>query len=117
MDTEKVETLSYMKDTILGGRQYCLKEPLSTLPKARMQLKAWVDSILLLLDLSEIDILLFQTLRIGSCDKGMLGHVLWLDPDQVGGTEYGGVGNVEWITGDDDDCCLRWQEMIREFIK
>ena len=40
VDTEHVESVAYMKDTILGGRQFCLKEPLSTLPKARMQLKA-----------------------------------------------------------------------------
>lgn len=31
--------LEYLRDTLLGGRQYCLKEPLSTLPKARIQLK------------------------------------------------------------------------------
>lgn len=31
--------LDYLRDTLLGGRQYCLKEPLSTLPKARIQLK------------------------------------------------------------------------------
>lgn len=43
MNTEKVETNEYLKDVILGGRQYCLKEPLSTLPKARMQLKAYVN--------------------------------------------------------------------------
>lgn len=29
---------SYMKDIILGSRQYCLKEPLSTLTKARRQI-------------------------------------------------------------------------------
>jgi len=39
MNTEEVETNEYLKDVILGGRQYCLKEPLSTLPKARMQIK------------------------------------------------------------------------------
>jgi alcohol-forming fatty acyl-CoA reductase len=39
MNTEEVETLEYLKYCILGGRQYCLKEPLSTLPKARLQLK------------------------------------------------------------------------------
>lgn len=33
------DTIDYLKLTILGGRQYCLKEPLSTLPKARIQLK------------------------------------------------------------------------------
>lgn len=29
----------YLKTSLLGGRQYCLKDPLSTLPKARIQLK------------------------------------------------------------------------------
>jgi alcohol-forming fatty acyl-CoA reductase len=39
MNTEEVEQTEYLKSCILGGRQYCLKEPLSTLPKARLQLK------------------------------------------------------------------------------
>lgn len=38
---EGIDAKEYMKRTILGGRQYCLKEPLSTLPKARMQLKMY----------------------------------------------------------------------------
>lgn len=29
----------YLKNSLLGARQYCIKDPLSTLPKARMQLK------------------------------------------------------------------------------
>lgn len=29
----------YMLNGILGGRQYCLKEPLSSIPKARVHLK------------------------------------------------------------------------------
>jgi len=29
----------YLKVSLLGARQYCIKDPLSTLPKARMQLK------------------------------------------------------------------------------
>lgn len=29
----------YMFNGIMGGRQYCLKEPLSSIPKARVQLK------------------------------------------------------------------------------
>lgn len=37
--TENVDTVEYLKLCILGGRQFCLKEPLSTLPKARLQLK------------------------------------------------------------------------------
>lgn len=39
MNTEEVEENEYLKNCILGGRQFCLKEPLSTIPKARMQLK------------------------------------------------------------------------------
>lgn len=39
MNTEEVEVIAYLKNCILGGRQYCLKEPLETLPKARTQLK------------------------------------------------------------------------------
>lgn len=31
----------YLKDSFLGGRVYCMKEPLSTLPKARIQMKMW----------------------------------------------------------------------------
>lgn len=43
MDIDRIDTKDYLKRIILGGRQYCLKEPLSSLPKARMQLKAlWV---------------------------------------------------------------------------
>lgn len=42
MDMENIDYAEYMKRVILGGRQYCLKEPLSTLPKARMQLKVYV---------------------------------------------------------------------------
>lgn len=40
LDKDSVQVKEYMLTTILGGRQYCLKEPLSTIPKARMQLKA-----------------------------------------------------------------------------
>lgn len=39
MNTEEVEQQEYLKNCILGGRQYCLKEPLSTLNKSRIQLK------------------------------------------------------------------------------
>lgn len=42
MNTEEVEEKEYLKNCILGGRQYCLKEPLTSLPKARIQLKLWV---------------------------------------------------------------------------
>lgn len=40
IDLSEMEPRDYMFKCILGGRQYCLKEPLSTIPKARMQLKA-----------------------------------------------------------------------------
>lgn len=40
LDKDSVEIKEYMLNSILGGRQYCLKEPLSTIPKARIQLKA-----------------------------------------------------------------------------
>lgn len=42
MYTDDIDVNEYLKTVILGGRQYCLKEPLSSIPKARMQLKAWV---------------------------------------------------------------------------
>lgn len=38
-NTEEVDQNEYLKNVILGGRQYCLKEPLSTLPRARIHLK------------------------------------------------------------------------------
>lgn len=40
MDPRSVDILPYIKKTILGARQYCMKEPLSSIPKARLQLKA-----------------------------------------------------------------------------
>lgn len=42
MDTDPIPDIEYMKRSILGGRQYCLKEPLTTLPKARRQMKLYV---------------------------------------------------------------------------
>jgi alcohol-forming fatty acyl-CoA reductase len=39
MNTEDVEEIEYLKDCMLGGRQYCLKEPPSSIPKARIQIK------------------------------------------------------------------------------
>lgn len=38
-DLKEADVTKYMKNCILGGRQYCLKEPLTTLEKARLQLK------------------------------------------------------------------------------
>lgn len=37
-NTEAVNALDYMKIICLGGRQYCMKEPLSTIPKAKRQM-------------------------------------------------------------------------------
>ncbi|CAO1365920.1 unnamed protein product [Diamesa hyperborea] len=39
MNTVDIDILSYLKNIILGGRVYCLKEPLSTMKKARIQLR------------------------------------------------------------------------------
>lgn len=36
---------NYLKKAILGARQYCVKEPLSTLRKARIQLYMWAFTI------------------------------------------------------------------------
>lgn len=36
MNLAEIEDNEYIKRCILGGRQYCLKEPLSTLPRARV---------------------------------------------------------------------------------
>lgn len=33
------EEYEYLKSIVLGARQFCLKDPLSTIPKARIQLK------------------------------------------------------------------------------
>lgn len=46
--TKDIE-LDYLRDTLLGGRQYCMKEPLSTLPKARIQLRMYDDLLTQLL--------------------------------------------------------------------
>lgn len=39
MDTAEVDIISYLKSIMLGGRMYCLKEPMSTMKKARFHLK------------------------------------------------------------------------------
>lgn len=41
-DTNNIDVDTYMYKVILGGRQYCLKEPLSSMNKARMHLKVFV---------------------------------------------------------------------------
>lgn len=46
--TKDIE-LVYLRDTLLGGRQYCMKEPLSTLPKARIQLRMYADLLIQIL--------------------------------------------------------------------
>ncbi|XP_015175385.1 PREDICTED: putative fatty acyl-CoA reductase CG5065 [Polistes dominula] len=39
IDGCKVDRIEFMKNCVLGARQYCMKEDLSSLPRARMQLK------------------------------------------------------------------------------
>jgi len=39
INTNDVDDHEYMKVSILGGRQYVMKEPLTSLPKARIQLR------------------------------------------------------------------------------
>ncbi|XP_030557712.1 putative fatty acyl-CoA reductase CG5065 isoform X1 [Drosophila novamexicana] len=39
INTNDVDDYEYMKISILGGRQYVMKEPLTSLPKARIQLR------------------------------------------------------------------------------
>lgn len=36
LDLMNIDVISYMRDIILGARQYCMKEDLSTLPRARI---------------------------------------------------------------------------------
>lgn len=36
LDLMNIDVISYFRDIILGARQYCMKEDLSTLPRARM---------------------------------------------------------------------------------
>lgn len=42
IDESKIDVDQLMLDGLLGGRQYCLKEPLTSLPKARIQLIGYV---------------------------------------------------------------------------
>lgn len=37
--SEQGDEYEYLKNSVLGARQYCVRDPLSTLPKARIQLK------------------------------------------------------------------------------
>ena len=40
IDTKNTgDDYEYLKTSLLGARQYCINDPLSTLPKARVQLK------------------------------------------------------------------------------
>lgn len=37
IDTKNMgDTLQYMKNSMIGGRQYCANDPLSTIPKAKI---------------------------------------------------------------------------------
>lgn len=40
IDTKNIgDTKEYLRNSLIGGRQYCAKDPLSTLPKARTIIK------------------------------------------------------------------------------
>lgn len=39
LDFEIIPMYEYMKVSLLGGRQYCMKEDLSSLPRCRVQIK------------------------------------------------------------------------------
>lgn len=78
----KPDVDKYLLHILLGSRQYCMKEPLSTLPKARWQLKIlyWIDVItkilfawLVLWLLSDVLYLnkLYDMLRGGGKTKAM----------------------------------------------
>jgi fatty acyl-CoA reductase len=41
-DFEAIDDDKYLVSTVLGARQYCLKEPLSSLPRCRRNLKMYV---------------------------------------------------------------------------
>jgi fatty acyl-CoA reductase len=41
-DFEAMDNDEYLVSTVLGARQYCLKEPLSSLPRCRRNLKMYV---------------------------------------------------------------------------
>jgi Male sterility protein. len=38
-DFEKIDEDEYLLNSVLGARQYCLKEPLSSIPRCRRNLK------------------------------------------------------------------------------
>jgi hypothetical protein len=44
-DSTEDAKIEYLKDSMLGGRVFCLKEPLSSIPKARIQVKMYGDVI------------------------------------------------------------------------
>lgn len=44
MDADKVDVDNYLVTCVLGARQYCLKEPLSSLPRCRRNLKMYVST-------------------------------------------------------------------------
>lgn len=45
IDFLQIDVMNYLKDVILGARQYCMKESLESLPKARFHHKMYVFSI------------------------------------------------------------------------
>lgn len=40
IDTENAgDTLTYLRNSLIGGREYCARDPLSTVPKAKILIK------------------------------------------------------------------------------
>lgn len=71
-----LEPREYMFKCVLGGRQYCLKEPLSTIPKARRQLKALyvLDRVTKLILLCSFIWMLFEYTSIKNVFYSILGQ-------------------------------------------
>lgn len=44
IDTKNAgDTLTYLRNSLIGGRQYCARDPLSTVPKAKIIIKMLVS--------------------------------------------------------------------------
>jgi len=39
MNCEEADDVQFIRDAVLGARQYCLKEPLSSIPRCRRNIK------------------------------------------------------------------------------
>lgn len=42
MDTKNRNVKDYLRNSLIGGRQYCAKDPLSTIPRAKTLIKMYV---------------------------------------------------------------------------